>query len=192
MIEHKLRSYLHHREFEHSNLRIRDIDNMIKKNISIFTASEYEIRHIPENENLLSFKNQLELIKEILDEFINIKDDVVVVVRSINLFPDNNGFFKLARRSPDGFGTISLKEMLFSLSGDVTVLSEHTFSYKDCDWMLIQSGEPDLEESLYKERNNLSRTKFNISRPNDGILSTGDFLGLKYLYKKLFPETSNK
>ena len=122
----------------------------------------------------------------------NIKDDVVVVVRSINLFPDNNGFFKLARRSPDGFGTISLKEMLFSLSGDVTVLSEHAFSYKDCDWMLIQSGEPDLEESLYKERNNLSRTKFNISRPNDGILSTGDFLGLKYLYKKLFPETSNK
>jgi hypothetical protein len=45
-----------------------------KKNISIFTASEYEIRYIPENENLLSFKNQLELIKEILDEFINIKD----------------------------------------------------------------------------------------------------------------------
>jgi len=47
---------------------------IIKKNISIFTASEYEIRYIPKNENLLSFKNQLELIKEILDEFINIKD----------------------------------------------------------------------------------------------------------------------
>jgi hypothetical protein len=43
-----------------------------KKKISIFTASEYEIRYIPENENLLDFKNQLELIKEILNGFINL------------------------------------------------------------------------------------------------------------------------
>jgi beta-1,4-mannosyl-glycoprotein beta-1,4-N-acetylglucosaminyltransferase len=35
-IYYKFTNYLHHREFEHSNLRIRDIDNMIKKNISIY------------------------------------------------------------------------------------------------------------------------------------------------------------
>ena len=45
-----------------------------KKNISIFTASEYEIRYIPENENVLNFKSQIDLIKEILKEFNKIEN----------------------------------------------------------------------------------------------------------------------
>ena len=48
--------------------------NKEKKNISIYTSSEFEIRYIPENEKFLNFINQLELIKEILDEFISIND----------------------------------------------------------------------------------------------------------------------
>jgi len=35
-IHYKFSNYLHHREFEHSNLSIKDINNMIKKNISIY------------------------------------------------------------------------------------------------------------------------------------------------------------
>ena len=35
-IYYKFSNYLHHREFEHSNLRIRNIKDMIKKNISIY------------------------------------------------------------------------------------------------------------------------------------------------------------
>ena len=35
-IHYKFSNYLHHREFEHSNLSIKDINNMMKKNISIY------------------------------------------------------------------------------------------------------------------------------------------------------------
>ena len=35
-IYYKFSNYLHHREFEHSNLSIKDIDNIIKKKISIY------------------------------------------------------------------------------------------------------------------------------------------------------------
>ena len=35
-IYYKFSNYLHHREFEHSNLSIKDINNMMKKNISIY------------------------------------------------------------------------------------------------------------------------------------------------------------
>jgi beta-1,4-mannosyl-glycoprotein beta-1,4-N-acetylglucosaminyltransferase len=35
-IYYKFSNYLHHREFEHSNLSIKDINNMIKRNISIY------------------------------------------------------------------------------------------------------------------------------------------------------------
>ena len=35
-IYYKFSNYLHHREFEHSNLSINDINNMMKKNISIY------------------------------------------------------------------------------------------------------------------------------------------------------------
>jgi beta-1,4-mannosyl-glycoprotein beta-1,4-N-acetylglucosaminyltransferase len=35
-IYYKFSNYLHHREFEHSNLNIKDINNMMKKNISIY------------------------------------------------------------------------------------------------------------------------------------------------------------
>jgi beta-1,4-mannosyl-glycoprotein beta-1,4-N-acetylglucosaminyltransferase len=35
-IHYKFSNYLHHREFEHSNLRIKDINNMMQKNISIY------------------------------------------------------------------------------------------------------------------------------------------------------------
>ena len=35
-IYYKFSNYLHHREFEHSNLTVKDIDYMMKKNISIY------------------------------------------------------------------------------------------------------------------------------------------------------------
>ena len=35
-IYYKFSNYLHHREFEHSNLSIKDINNMMKRNISIY------------------------------------------------------------------------------------------------------------------------------------------------------------
>jgi beta-1,4-mannosyl-glycoprotein beta-1,4-N-acetylglucosaminyltransferase len=35
-IYYKFSNYLHHREFEHSNLSIKDINHMVKKNISIY------------------------------------------------------------------------------------------------------------------------------------------------------------
>jgi beta-1,4-mannosyl-glycoprotein beta-1,4-N-acetylglucosaminyltransferase len=35
-IHYKFSNYLHHREFEHSNLSIKDINNMMQKNISIY------------------------------------------------------------------------------------------------------------------------------------------------------------
>jgi beta-1,4-mannosyl-glycoprotein beta-1,4-N-acetylglucosaminyltransferase len=35
-IHYKFSNYLHHREFEHSNLTIKDVNNMMKKNISIY------------------------------------------------------------------------------------------------------------------------------------------------------------
>jgi beta-1,4-mannosyl-glycoprotein beta-1,4-N-acetylglucosaminyltransferase len=35
-IYYKFSNYLHHREFEHSNLSIKDINNMMKRKISIY------------------------------------------------------------------------------------------------------------------------------------------------------------
>lgn len=118
-----------------------------------------------------------------------INDTFTVVARSITLFPNNDAWFKMARRSPDGFGTIELREILLSPNGDISFLSSNIFSYSDCEWLYINSAEPDLEESLYESRGILKRFNFNIGQSSSpAFLSDGDFLGIKYLHSKLFPK----
>ena len=68
-IYYKFSNYLHHREFEHSNLSVNDINSMMKKNISIYNHEVYKSYSKFDGKVKLSKLPKKYLPKFLLDNF---------------------------------------------------------------------------------------------------------------------------